>query len=228
MTMTVVDSLEPRQPKYWEDAAKIVICEIFNSADVILTEIPDFLETELRRMVSSSGEKNDDLEEVLEGLALLQTQFEGMLNNHKFFNSDGLYWVEEWEILGSLAASIGIKNGNLTLNAPAAGHPEMSKSASAGLFDTWMLREEITAVLIRKQVDYGPDNIKRFGRDGLLVRCHDKLARLRNLHLFRAGRAANESLTDTYLDIIGYSAIGIMWERGWFLLPLRSDYAGSD
>jgi hypothetical protein len=53
-----------------------------------------------------------------------------------------------------------------------------------------------------------------------LVRCHDKMARLKNLQLSRGGAAQNESVADTYLDIIGYSAIGMMWERGWFLLDL--------
>jgi hypothetical protein len=46
------------------------------------------------------------------------------------------------------------------------------------------------------------------------------MARLKNLQLSRGGAAQNESVADTYLDIIGYSAIGMMWERGWFLLDL--------
>lgn len=134
-----------------------------------------------------------------------------------------MYWVEEWRILGSIAAAAGIANSDLMKNALAAQmakHPDFDKSASASVLDSWMLREEITQTLIRKQTDYGPENIRRFGLDGLLVRCHDKIARLKNLHLFRDGESANESVTDTYLDIIGYSAIGMMWERGWFLLPL--------
>lgn len=79
---------------------------------------------------------------------------------------------------------------------------------------------EVTETLIRKQRDYGPENIRRFGRQGLMVRMHDKIARLENLEL--TGRSPdNESVTDNLLDVVGYSAIGIMWETGTFLNPLE-------
>lgn len=78
----------------------------------------------------------------------------------------------------------------------------------------------VTQTLVKKQRDYGPENIARFGRKGLLVRLHDKVARLENLAAHGAG-PENESIVDTYLDIIGYSAIGIMWEQNQFLLPLK-------
>ena len=80
---------------------------------------------------------------------------------------------------------------------------------------------EVTETLIRKQRDYGPENIRRFGRQGLMVRMHDKIARLENLTQ-TGSTPNNESISDTYLDIVGYSAIGIMWEQRQFLLPLAS------
>lgn len=74
--------------------------------------------------------------------------------------------------------------------------------------------------LVRKQKDYGPENIRRFGRKGLMIRLHDKVARLENLD--GGGREPeNESIIDTFMDIVGYCAIGIMWERNEFLLPLE-------
>lgn len=77
----------------------------------------------------------------------------------------------------------------------------------------------IHKILVRKQNDYGPENIRRFGRQGLMVRLHDKVARLENLTSL--GRTPNnESIEDTFIDIIGYCAIGIMWEQHNFLLPL--------
>lgn len=80
--------------------------------------------------------------------------------------------------------------------------------------------EGIHNVLVSKQRDYGPENIKRFGRKGLMIRLHDKVARLENLD--GGGRnPQNEAVVDTFLDIIGYCAIGIMWERNEFLLPLK-------
>lgn len=81
-------------------------------------------------------------------------------------------------------------------------------------------KEGVTKILIKKQRDYGPENIARFGRKGLLVRLHDKVARLENLSA-RGTSPENEAVVDTYLDIIGYCAIGIMWETNQFLLPLK-------
>lgn len=79
---------------------------------------------------------------------------------------------------------------------------------------------EVTETLIRKQRDYGPENIRRFGRQGLMVRMHDKIARLENLET--TGRSPdNETVVDNLLDVVGYAAIGIMWETGTFLNPLE-------
>jgi hypothetical protein len=79
---------------------------------------------------------------------------------------------------------------------------------------------EVHKILVKKQTDYGPENIRRFGRRGLLIRLHDKVARLENLD--GDGRdPQNESVVDTFVDIVGYCTIGIMWERREFLLPLE-------
>ncbi|MFN7317963.1 MAG: hypothetical protein ACK5S6_00505 [bacterium] len=79
--------------------------------------------------------------------------------------------------------------------------------------------DTLVKTLIRKQRDYGPENIRRFGRQGLMVRMHDKIARLENL-VTNEKNPNNESIDDTVMDIAGYSAIGIMWENQKFLLPL--------
>jgi hypothetical protein len=75
-------------------------------------------------------------------------------------------------------------------------------------------------VLCRKQHDYGHENIQRFGRAGLMVRVHDKVARLENL-IGNGSQPNNESIQDNVMDVIGYAAIGIMWESGTFLLNLE-------
>lgn len=80
--------------------------------------------------------------------------------------------------------------------------------------------QELVATLVRKQRDYGHNNIAKYGRQGLIIRVHDKIARLENL-LLKNSAAQNEPISDTILDIAGYSSIGIMWERGTFLLPLE-------
>lgn len=82
--------------------------------------------------------------------------------------------------------------------------------------------EELHETLVRKQRDYGHQNIARFGRQGLLIRVHDKIARLENLSTFASTDTPNfESIQDTVMDIAGYSTIGMMWEKRTFLLPLK-------
>lgn len=78
------------------------------------------------------------------------------------------------------------------------------------------------AALAAKHHDYGPNNIARFGRTGLIVRAHDKVARIENLTR-RGGDGKNEAIEDTYFDCLGYAAIAFMWDRGWFHLPLAAD-----
>ncbi len=84
-----------------------------------------------------------------------------------------------------------------------------------------MAATEVANLLIRKQSDYGHDNISRFGRIGLMVRMHDKVARLENLRRDSAGAPNNESIDDNLLDLIGYSTIGKMWEDRTFMIPLQ-------
>lgn len=81
---------------------------------------------------------------------------------------------------------------------------------------------EIVLVVINKQKDYGHTNIAMFGITGLVIRIHDKIARAENLLSKENMQNAvpNESLYDTFLDIIGYSIIATMWLDGTFMLPL--------
>lgn len=230
--LTVVEEMDPSQPKDWQEAAAICVAEIFSQIEKPLRHLITFQESKKVNLVSSSGtwgDKDDFLNCVLEGLSMLDNQFEGMIQTMNWFKADQMYWVEEWKILGSLAAAAGLKNGQLLgdsyeeLDSWEKKILHISASPEVGPMDIWMVENGITDTLVRKQTDYGHHNIARFGRNGIVVRCHDKLARLKNLHLLRAGQAANESLVDTYTDIIGYSAIGMMWERGWFLLDLSRD-----
>lgn len=78
---------------------------------------------------------------------------------------------------------------------------------------------ETFTTLVGKQRDYGPNNIARFGNSGLLLRLHDKVARLENL-VANNREATNESIQDTYLDIVGYSVIGLMVMDGSFFSPM--------
>ena len=78
--------------------------------------------------------------------------------------------------------------------------------------------DEAGNLLLRKQMDYGPTNISRAPGgplNGLRVRMHDKIARINNL-LDKGVNPQNESLRDSFIDLLNYSAIAIMvLEKKW-------------
>ena len=87
------------------------------------------------------------------------------------------------------------------LNTPEVFHMNVIRAA-----------DEVVHTVIKKQNDYGPNNIRRspFGAiTGLTVRLYDKIARLANLSS-RKAKPENESLRDTFVDIAGYGLIGLM------------------
>jgi hypothetical protein len=79
----------------------------------------------------------------------------------------------------------------------------------------------LATTLVDKQHDYGHDNILWGGPEGVLVRAHDKIARLKNL--MGRDQPANESLRDSWLDLAGYAIIGIMLLDGTFTRTLAVD-----
>jgi hypothetical protein len=80
-------------------------------------------------------------------------------------------------------------------------------------------RTDIHATLIKKQFDYGHDNILAFGVPGVIIRLNDKIARLENL-LSKGQSPLNESVTDTLIDIVGYITIIDMLETDTFRYDL--------
>lgn len=72
--------------------------------------------------------------------------------------------------------------------------------------------EDALQLLLKKHHDYGPLNIARApggALNGLRVRKWDKLARINNL-LDSGAEPENESLRDSFLDDLNYSAIAMM------------------
>lgn len=71
---------------------------------------------------------------------------------------------------------------------------------------------ESRELLLSKHRDYGPKNIAASPGGplmGLAVRLHDKIARL--AHLLETGATPeHESVQDTFRDIMGYGAIGVL------------------
>jgi len=77
----------------------------------------------------------------------------------------------------------------------------------------------------RKHESYGPHNISVFGIKGVFVRMWDKVQRLRRLvWLAMADPLKDETIEDTFLDLINYGAIAILLLRGlWPKSPYGSE-----
>lgn len=72
---------------------------------------------------------------------------------------------------------------------------------------------EISDLLKRKNEMYGDTNIEKIGKEGIVIRLEEKIERLKNLLKIKEN-PPEETIEDTWNDIIGYSIIGIMLERG--------------
>jgi hypothetical protein len=78
--------------------------------------------------------------------------------------------------------------------------------------DMWNVLDAAGNLLIAKHHDYGPLNIARSPGgpiNGLRVRMWDKVARINNL-VDSNVNPSNESLRDSFMDLLNYSAIAIM------------------
>ena len=78
--------------------------------------------------------------------------------------------------------------------------------------DVWNILDAAGNLLIRKHHDYGPKNIGHSPGgplNGLRVRIWDKVARINNL-LDSGVKPSNESLRDSFIDLLNYSAIAIL------------------
>ena len=85
------------------------------------------------------------------------------------------------------------------------------------LDDFESILSEIRVIMVRKHQDYGPLNIAMApggAMNGLLVRMHDKMARLENLYYKQSDTPNYESLEDTFIDLANYAIIGLLVQRG--------------
>jgi len=104
-------------------------------------------------------------------------------------------------------------------NLPSDAHPQIDGEFVA---DIWRILDAAGNLLIRKHKDYGPKNIAHSpggALNGLRVRMHDKVARINYLVDSKVA-PSNESLRDSFIDLLNYSAIAIMvLDRKWPELP---------
>lgn len=90
--------------------------------------------------------------------------------------------------------------------------------------NVWRVLDSAGNLLIRKHHDYGPKNVAHSPGgplNGLRVRMWDKVARINNLVDSKVS-PSNESLRDSFIDLLNYSAIAIMvLDKTW--PELRND-----
>lgn len=80
-------------------------------------------------------------------------------------------------------------------------------------------------LLVRKNRDYGSDNLVKTGQFGIVVRLQDKVSRLLNMLDPANPQKPNfESIDDTFRDISNYGNLGQLMRRGG--LPGTVDVVG--
>ena len=87
-----------------------------------------------------------------------------------------------------------------------------SKVDDEFITNVWRVLDSAGNLLIRKHHDYGPKNVAHSPGgplNGLRVRMWDKVARINNLVDSKVN-PSNESLRDSFVDLLNYSAIAIM------------------
>ena len=88
--------------------------------------------------------------------------------------------------------------------------------------NVWRVLDSAGNLLISKHHDYGPKNIAHSpggALNGLRVRLFDKMARVNNL-LDSKVSPSHESLRDSFIDMLNYSAIAILvLDKKWPELP---------
>ncbi len=102
------------------------------------------------------------------------------------------------------------------LSDPFRGYAKRSTNntpdTNTFITDVWKVLDDAGNLLIKKHKDYGPTNISLSPGgplNGLRVRMHDKTARIN--HLIDSGATPeNESLRDSFIDLLNYSAIALM------------------
>ena len=67
------------------------------------------------------------------------------------------------------------------------------------------IQNELLETFIKKNNDYGNDNLDTFGKIGIMIRLQDKINRYINVSKNNIHLVEDESLDDTIKDLINYS-----------------------
>jgi len=106
----------------------------------------------------------------------------------------------------------GLPNFTVRPSKRDANHKADANKVNQFAADMWEVFDNAGNLLLSKHKDYGPTNISRSPGgplNGLRVRMHDKTARIN--HLIDSGATPeHESLRDSFIDLLNYSAIALM------------------
>lgn len=85
------------------------------------------------------------------------------------------------------------------------------------LSSTTLLEEQVLAVMGKaftiwkdRQAKYGPQNIAFTGALGCMIRAFDKVSRLRGVYLAGKGDTPDETINDSWLDLLNYALMGYL------------------
>ena len=166
---------------------------------------------------------------------LKQTLLQDPFMNERYamytdWNSAASAVVERYDDAQPLPANMEVVNYTATCLAAAVRNHEalqpmlfnrMAQEAVGHLkqINEWD-PETFLLLLCSKQNDYGHGNINAFGLIGVSVRICDKVARLNNISKNRR-QVKNETIVDTWVDIVGYCVIAAMLLNDSFKLQLE-------
>lgn len=74
------------------------------------------------------------------------------------------------------------------------------------------IQNELLETFIKKNNDYGNDNLDTFGKIGIMIRLQDKINRYINIKKNNIHLVEDESLDDTIKDLINYSYLFLIHE----------------
>lgn len=188
----------------------------------ILSKVHSILEEELDERLGPEPEERDYLDRTIEEIerqeaeraAMFERDHPGVLESS---NYDDEALAEQYREETILEAALG-------------GPPDQDPILRAMKNAAWHSLQRIgTDVLVeylklwrKKHHDYGPENHAVWGCKGTLIRASDKLLRLKHSY-FDEVSMENETIEDTWLDLIGYGLIGLVIERGlWPSLKLHT------
>jgi hypothetical protein len=67
------------------------------------------------------------------------------------------------------------------------------------------IQKELFDTFVKKNQDYGNDNLDTFGKIGIMIRLQDKINRFINVSKNNINLVEDETLDDTIKDLINYS-----------------------